>query len=116
MLVKCHWDVFVAGSWTQTPSAPPSPLSGCVPRPLQSLVRIPETLVVAMEFITLPTPAEQMPALEELRKATCRWACLQLRCAGILRAACILLGAGVGGGEEWGSCWSCCCCLPHLTS
>ncbi|KAG2441769.1 hypothetical protein HXX76_003382 [Chlamydomonas incerta] len=38
----------------------------------QSLVRIPETLVCAMEFITLPTPSEQSYGLEELRKLTLR--------------------------------------------
>lgn len=36
----------------------------------QSLVRIPETLVCAMEFITLPTPSDQ--PLEELRKLVLR--------------------------------------------
>lgn len=39
----------------------------------QSLVRIPETLVCAMEFIMLPTPSEQTPALEELRKLVMRY-------------------------------------------
>ncbi|EFJ44468.1 molecular chaperone [Volvox carteri f. nagariensis] len=38
----------------------------------QSLVRIPETLVCAMEFITLPTPSEQTAGLEELRKLVLR--------------------------------------------
>ncbi|KAK9829144.1 hypothetical protein WJX72_004149 [[Myrmecia] bisecta] len=38
----------------------------------QSLARIPETLVVAMEFITMPTPPEQEPALQELRKTIIR--------------------------------------------
>ncbi|GLC39388.1 hypothetical protein PLESTM_000891300 [Pleodorina starrii] len=38
----------------------------------QSLVRIPETLVCAMEFITLPTPSEQSAGLEELRKLVLR--------------------------------------------
>ncbi|GIL50242.1 hypothetical protein Vafri_6471 [Volvox africanus] len=38
----------------------------------QSLVRIPETLVCAMEFITLPTPSEQTAGLEELRKLILR--------------------------------------------
>ncbi|KAA6421625.1 MAG: translocation SEC63 protein [Trebouxia sp. A1-2] len=38
----------------------------------QGLSRIPDTLVVAMEFITLPTPNEQGPALEELRKTVLR--------------------------------------------
>lgn len=38
----------------------------------QSLVRIPETLVIAMEFINLPTPSDQTPALSELMKATQR--------------------------------------------
>ncbi|KAG2485811.1 hypothetical protein HYH03_015521 [Edaphochlamys debaryana] len=38
----------------------------------QSLVRIPETLVCAMEFITLPTPSEQTLGLEELRKMVLR--------------------------------------------
>ncbi|MEW5311206.1 MAG: hypothetical protein WDW38_002940 [Sanguina aurantia] len=38
----------------------------------QSLVRIPETLVCAMEFIIMPTPAEQEPALQEVRKMTLR--------------------------------------------
>ncbi|KXZ42319.1 hypothetical protein GPECTOR_162g134 [Gonium pectorale] len=38
----------------------------------QSLVRIPETLVCAMEFITLPTPSEQTVGLEELRKLVLR--------------------------------------------
>jgi translocation protein SEC63 len=35
----------------------------------QSLVRIPETLMCAMEFITLYTPPEHSAPLEELRKA-----------------------------------------------
>lgn len=38
----------------------------------QSLVRIPETLVCAMEFITMPTPSEQTAGLEELRKLVLR--------------------------------------------
>lgn len=38
----------------------------------QGLSRIPETLVVAMEFITLPTPADQGIPLEELRKTVVR--------------------------------------------
>lgn len=38
----------------------------------QGLSRIPDTLVVAMEFITMPTPNEQGPALEELRKTVLR--------------------------------------------
>lgn len=38
----------------------------------QGLSRIPDTLVVAMEFITLPTPNDQGPALEELRKTVLR--------------------------------------------
>ncbi|KAF5837295.1 Sec63 Brl domain-containing protein [Dunaliella salina] len=38
----------------------------------QSLVRIPETLVCAMEFINLPTPPEQKHALEELSKSIAR--------------------------------------------
>eukprot|EP00197_Chlamydomonas_leiostraca_P010453 CAMPEP_0202862194 /NCGR_PEP_ID=MMETSP1391-20130828/3321_1 /ASSEMBLY_ACC=CAM_ASM_000867 /TAXON_ID=1034604 /ORGANISM="Chlamydomonas leiostraca, Strain SAG 11-49" /LENGTH=714 /DNA_ID=CAMNT_0049541695 /DNA_START=168 /DNA_END=2313 /DNA_ORIENTATION=+ len=38
----------------------------------QSLVRIPETLVCAMEFISMPTPAEQVAPLEELRKSVLR--------------------------------------------
>uniref|UniRef100_A0A7S3R9Y3 J domain-containing protein n=1 Tax=Dunaliella tertiolecta TaxID=3047 RepID=A0A7S3R9Y3_DUNTE len=38
----------------------------------QSLVRIPETLVCAMEFINLPTPPEQKHALEELGKSISR--------------------------------------------
>eukprot|EP00798_Chlamydomonas_sp_ICE-L_P003001 gene3002-13015_t len=40
----------------------------------QSLVRIPETLVCAMEFISMPTPSEQGAALEELRKMVLRYA------------------------------------------
>lgn len=49
-------------------------LSGCFPCPVrcptvpQSLVRIPETLMCAMEFITLYTPPEHSGPLEELRK------------------------------------------------
>lgn len=38
----------------------------------QGLSRIPDTLVVAMEFITMPTPNEQGRALEELRKTVLR--------------------------------------------
>jgi hypothetical protein len=38
------------------------------------LTRIPDTLTVAMEFITMPTLQEQLPALEELRKQTLRYA------------------------------------------
>lgn len=38
----------------------------------QSLPRIMETLTVAVEFINLPTLANQLPALEELRKETLR--------------------------------------------
>ncbi len=33
----------------------------------QSLARIPDTLVYAMEFITMATPADQQKALYELR-------------------------------------------------
>jgi translocation protein SEC63 len=40
----------------------------------QSLPRIMETLTVAVEFINLPTLANQLPALEELRKETLRLA------------------------------------------
>ncbi len=40
--------------------------------PPQSLVRIPETLVCAMEFITMATPSDQNAALEELRKLVLR--------------------------------------------
>lgn len=36
---------------------------------LQALVRIPETLVCAMEFIIMPTPAEQTAAIDELRES-----------------------------------------------
>ena len=46
-------------------------------REAQSLGRIPETLTVAMEFITMPTLQEQLPAMEELRKQTLRWASRQ---------------------------------------
>jgi len=38
----------------------------------QALVRIPETLVCAMEFITMPTPSEQTLSLDELRKIVLR--------------------------------------------
>lgn len=38
----------------------------------QALGRIPETLVCAMEFISLPTPPEQGPAMDELRKMVLR--------------------------------------------
>ncbi|GFR50266.1 hypothetical protein Agub_g12453, partial [Astrephomene gubernaculifera] len=38
----------------------------------QSLVRIPETLVFCMEFLTLPTPGEQGAGLEELRRVVLR--------------------------------------------
>ena len=38
----------------------------------QSLVRIPDTLVYAMEFIRMPTPADQAEGLEELRKTVLR--------------------------------------------
>lgn len=41
-------------------------------REAQSLGRIPETLTVAMEFITMPTLQDQLPAMEELRKQTLR--------------------------------------------
>ena len=41
-------------------------------RCMQSLVRIPETLVCAMEFINLPTPAEHNMALDDLRKIVLR--------------------------------------------
>eukprot|EP00882_Tetradesmus_deserticola_P014294 GHRQ01015194.1.p2 GENE.GHRQ01015194.1~~GHRQ01015194.1.p2 ORF type:complete len:126 (-),score=37.63 GHRQ01015194.1:27-404(-) len=40
----------------------------CPARLPQSLVRIPETLMCAMEFITLYTPPEHSAPLEELRK------------------------------------------------
>ena len=43
-------------------------------RESQGLTRIPDTLTVAMEFITMPTLQEQLPALEELRKQTLRCA------------------------------------------
>lgn len=33
----------------------------------QSLARIPDTLVYAMEFITMATPADQQKALDDLR-------------------------------------------------
>ena len=38
----------------------------------QSLARIPDTLVYAMEFIMLPTPGEQSAALDTLRKEVLR--------------------------------------------
>ena len=38
----------------------------------QSLARIPDTLVMAVEFITMPTPNEQSAGLEELRKTILR--------------------------------------------
>ncbi|GAX76583.1 hypothetical protein CEUSTIGMA_g4029.t1 [Chlamydomonas eustigma] len=38
----------------------------------QSLVRIPETLVCAMEFLTLKTPGEHIPAIDDLRKVVQR--------------------------------------------
>lgn len=38
----------------------------------QGLSKIPDTLVVAMEFIIMPTPNEQSVALEELRKTVLR--------------------------------------------
>mmetsp|Transcript_2646 Transcript_2646/g.4510 ORF Transcript_2646/g.4510 Transcript_2646/m.4510 type:complete len:749 (+) Transcript_2646:96-2342(+) len=38
----------------------------------QALVRIPETLVCAMEFIIMPTPAEQTMAIDDLRKSILR--------------------------------------------
>lgn len=41
-------------------------------RESQGLTRIPDTLTVAMEFITMPTLPEQLPAVEELRKQTLR--------------------------------------------
>ena len=41
-------------------------------RESQGLARIPETLTVAMEFLTMPTLPEQLPAVEELRKQTLR--------------------------------------------
>lgn len=36
------------------------------------MARIPDTLVYAMEFITLPTPNEQQNALDHLRKEVLR--------------------------------------------
>ncbi|GFH31320.1 molecular chaperone, partial [Haematococcus lacustris] len=39
----------------------------------QSLVRIPETLVCSMEFITLATPSDHMAPIDELRKTLLRW-------------------------------------------
>lgn len=41
-------------------------------RESQGLTRIPDTLTVAMEFITMPTLPEQLPAVEELRKQALR--------------------------------------------
>ena len=41
--------------------------------PMQSLVRIPETLVCAMEFISMPTPADQTQSLDDLRKMVLRY-------------------------------------------
>ncbi|PSC67052.1 dnaJ ERDJ2A [Micractinium conductrix] len=38
----------------------------------QALGRLPETLVCAMEFISLPTPSDQGPAMDELRKTVLR--------------------------------------------
>lgn len=35
-------------------------------------MRIPETLVIAKEFITMHTPSEHQPACEELRKMVLR--------------------------------------------
>lgn len=35
---------------------------------LQSLVRIPDTLMMAMEFVNLYTPSDHQPKMEELRK------------------------------------------------
>jgi len=48
--------------------------SACVhlPLPAQSLVRIPETLVCAMEFINLATPPDHLNAMEEVRKSIVR--------------------------------------------
>ncbi len=40
---------------------------------MQSLVRIPETLVCAMEFIVLPTPSEHVAPIDELRKMVLRF-------------------------------------------
>jgi hypothetical protein len=50
--------LLVAGPCHRTPPHPA----------MQSLVRIPETLLCAMEFISLYTPAEHNGPLEELRK------------------------------------------------
>ena len=48
-------------------------------RESQGLTRIPDTLTVAMEFITMPTLPEQLPAVEELRKQTLRYGLLRLQ-------------------------------------
>eukprot|EP00983_Pelagomonas_calceolata_P129717 1161628-Pelagomonas_calceolata.AAC.15 len=48
------------------------PKAECDAKQSASLVRIPETLVCAMEFINLPTPPEQKHALEELGKSISR--------------------------------------------
>lgn len=41
-------------------------------KPSQALVKIPDTLVCAMEFIQLPTPKEQGPALDDLKRIVTR--------------------------------------------
>jgi len=93
-------------------SAPPPPSASYLLIPVctclctrpQSLVRIPETLVCAMEFINLQTPPEQMSALEEVRKSIVRaFPDLKDKKAFWMRKASILkVGARVCRGErEW---------------
>lgn len=38
----------------------------------QGLAKIPDTLIMAMEFINMSTPSDQAEGLEELRKTTLR--------------------------------------------
>lgn len=78
----------------------------------QSLARIPDTLVCAMEFITLATPSEQAASLEELRKEVLRshvelkvWFLPQgLQCIWHAKAA------------GHAACMACCCLPRNLAS
>ena len=85
MLRLNHWGITLQPSHPPTPgvagtSETGDPLERCPGggrsqvgvREAQSLGRIPETLTVAMEFITMATLQDQLPAMEELRKQTLR--------------------------------------------
>ena len=61
----------------------------------QSLARILDTLVYAMEFISIPTPAEQAEGLEDLRKTV-----LRIQPDLKVSAHCVLIAVAHAGNDE----------------